>query len=361
MGAPLGTHKPSAGRGSAPVWALVAAALLCYLWATSSSSSSSNQQQQRSASSVYLPASSLKGDEPGLLWCTPEEAEKQANKFAAALKKEGLYTACPSHKWLGLLPRLLEAGQDVVVLDVGCNKGYESAAFFATYAPQAGVSPRAVYEALSAVKDDLKLGPIEGQCKDNESGGGGGGDGSGSSSGGAGSVTVHCFEPSARNYRGLQALHAKFFGGDDGGKGRGSSGSSNEGGTSSGDDDGGPRVEWRQYNAAVTNVTGKVRFPSECNTELCSLGGDAGDPSQKSAWTDVRATTLDDFAAGGDGGGLLAPAASAAAREGRRRFVVLKIDTEGFDPAVLQGARRLLAARVPAIVSFEHHGKGVSF
>lgn len=98
-------------------------------------------------------------------------------------------------------------------------------------------------------------------------------------------------------------------------------------------------------------------FAHDCT--CTQLGGDAGDPSQKASWIDIKATTLDDFAAAN---GLLTPpppaagaaaagAAAAGAAPGRALF--LKIDTEGFDPAVLSGARRLLAAQVPAVVLFE--------
>jgi hypothetical protein len=76
------------------------------------------------------------------------------------------------------------------------------------------------------------------------------------------------------------------------------------------------------------------------------LGGDAGDPSQKGSWTKIKATTVDDFAQAND---LLTASAN--------RAVFLKIDTEGFDPAVLAGARNLLSLQVPSIILFEYHNK----
>ena len=76
------------------------------------------------------------------------------------------------------------------------------------------------------------------------------------------------------------------------------------------------------------------------------LGGDAGDPSQKGSWTKIKATTIDDFARDK---GLLSPASN--------RAFFLKIDTEGFDPTVLTGARRLLSLQVPSVVLFEYHNK----
>ena len=31
------------------------------------------------------------------------------------------------------------------------------------------------------------------------------------------------------------------------------------------------RSSWHLHNMAVTNITGSVQFPAECNTELCSV------------------------------------------------------------------------------------------
>ena len=38
--------------------------------------------------------------------------------------------------------------------------------------------------------------------------------------------------------------------------------------------------------------------------------------------------------------------------------MLLKVDTEGFDPLVLSGARGLLSRGVPDLLLFEYHGKG---
>jgi len=40
-----------------------------------------------------------------------------------------------------------------------------------------------------------------------------------------------------------------------------------------------------------------------------------------------------------------------------KRAFFLKIDTEGFDPAVLAGARQLLSLQIPSVVLFEYHNK----
>lgn len=44
---------------------------------------------------------------------------------------------------------------------------------------------------------------------------------------------------------------------------------------------------------------------------------------------------------------------------GLQRLFMLKIDTEGFDVLVLQGARKALAAHKIDIVLFEYHGIGL--
>jgi hypothetical protein len=84
------------------------------------------------------------------------------------------------------------------MLDVGCNKGYESAALFSVMDPGAGLSAALVHEALEAVKADLKLGPTEGQCQDHKHNPA---KGAAKLPANPGSVTVHCFEPSSSNFR----------------------------------------------------------------------------------------------------------------------------------------------------------------
>ncbi|GBF88626.1 hypothetical protein Rsub_01341 [Raphidocelis subcapitata] len=316
----MGLPTPGARRppSQATWWTAAAVIGLCLLFALSVQRRPSAATKQLHVQLASSP--SRLAVVPAVPFCTRDEAEAQAAKFQAALSKEGLYTACPAHKWLGMLPGLLEPGQEFVMLDIGCNKGYESAGLFSVLDPGAGISPPAVYSQLEAVKEELRLGETRGQCNDHL---GVAAERSAQPPAEPGAVTVHCFEPSSNNFRGLQALHAKFF----------------------------PtmprsRSSWFLHNAAVTNFTGTVSFPAECNTELCSLGGDAGDPSQKEAWTPIEATTVDDFAAAK---GLLAPSPS--------RAVLLKIDTEGFDPAVLTGARRLLSQQVPSVLLFEYHNK----
>jgi len=240
MGFKSGTPVPPAAHRGPAVYAVLAVMALCFLWASSNRSGGSGQAVQLGLLS-WAPKSSASG----VAFCTKAEAAAQAAKLQAALKKEGLYTACPAHKWLGQLPSLLEAGQDFVMFDIGCNKGYESASVFAVMDPETGLSPSLVHDTLEAVKDELKLGPTQGQCNDHK---GHVADGARQLPQGPGSVTVHCFEPSSSNFRGLQALHDKFFAQMPR-----------------------SRSSWYLHNMAVTNVSGTVSFPSECNTELCSV------------------------------------------------------------------------------------------
>ena len=83
------------------------------------------------------------------------------------------------------------------MLDIGCNKGYESATVFGILDRDTGISPARVYEILQSVKEELKLGPVQGQCRDNEKAM----DPPSKAAVNPGSVTIHCFEPSGRNFK----------------------------------------------------------------------------------------------------------------------------------------------------------------
>lgn len=64
--------------------------------------------------------------------------------------------------------------------------------------------------------------------------------------------------------------------------------------------------------------------------------------SNKTSSTMLDATSIDDFVAN--------------MKVEMNTNVFLKIDTEGFDPLVLEGARYLISKRIPSIILFEYHG-----
>lgn len=98
----MGTvHRPLAAASRGPVWALAAAAALLLLWLSSSGSGGGSG---RGTALQLLAPWSPAARASGVAFCTSQEAAAQAAKFTSALQKEGLFTACPHHKWLSLLP-----------------------------------------------------------------------------------------------------------------------------------------------------------------------------------------------------------------------------------------------------------------
>ncbi|KAG2429614.1 hypothetical protein HXX76_010846 [Chlamydomonas incerta] len=129
-------------------------------------------------------------------------------------------------------------------------------------------------------------------------------------------VDVHCFEPSLWHQRALGAVRAALYGPVEAPK-----------------TDKGTAVRWHLLPYAVSNVTGTARFPINCTHEECNFDLN----EQKS---DVNVTTVDAYM-----------------RQARIRYLdVLKIDTEGFDPAVLAGAYNTLRRHRAEVLSFEYHG-----
>lgn len=97
-----------------------------------------------------------------------------------------------------------------------------------------------------------------------------------------------------------------------------------------------PGNHWHVLHRAVSNHSGPHAFPAGCDTELCSVG-DAGASTKM---VTVKGTTVDDL----------------VAKFGFDYVDYMKVDTEGYDPAVLQGAHRSLAGQRIGVLQFEHHG-----
>ena len=130
----------------------------------------------------------------------------------------------------------------------------------------------------------------------------------------AGPVIVHCLEASALHHQSLVELHADFPFHD-------------------------KSSVWRIHHVAASDASGTVNFTADCDTELCSMGAKDANLST----TTVRATSVDDF----------------IAQERIKHVDILKIDTEGFDPAVIKGAWRALSTGKVGILYFEYHSVGV--
>ena len=90
--------------------------------------------------------------------------------------------------------------------------------------------------------------------------------------------------------------------------------------------------QWQIHNIAMTKQSGEVAFTSDCDSELCHI--DTSGEGRK-----VRAYSVDDF----------------VDAEGIKDIAILKIDTEGFDPDVIHGAKTTLEKGKVDILAFEYH------
>ena len=95
-------------------------------------------------------------------------------------------------------------------------------------------------------------------------------------------------------------------------------------------------AQWLIHNAAMTKESREVVFTSDCGSELChiELSGEGRKVKAYSMEDFVRSEVIEDIA-------------------------ILKIDTEGFDPNVINGAMTTLEQGKADIVAFEYHGIGL--
>ena len=126
----------------------------------------------------------------------------------------------------------------------------------------------------------------------------------------AGPVIVHCLEASALHHQSLVELKEDFPFQD-------------------------RSSIWSIHHVAASDASGSVEFTADCDTELCSMGA----KEANLATTTVRAVSVDDF----------------LAQEHIHHVDILKIDTEGFDPAVIKGAWKSLSLGHVSILYFEYH------
>lgn len=255
--------------------------------------------------------------------CTPREALVQGGFFRALWQGEGFttHTRCPSFSYLldiavAMQQQHRQKDANIVMFDVGCNKGYDTAAVFELWRPSTGLTRRSLGEFIISARASSDPDTAKGVCSDADS-----------SFGEAyktytpppankqGGLQVHCFEPSSLNHELLQQVHTHFF-------------------------DKLPADEAERlqvHRMAFSNITGTTFFSKDCATESCHIqaSGSRADV--------VNVTTVD----------------AMVAQLQLDSLFLLKIDTEGFDPLVLHGAQGTLAAHKVTILQFEYHQLGV--
>lgn len=202
-------------------------------------------------------------------YCTPAQAERNAELFKEHWSSKFRWTSCPSHHWLVRYAQLSTAGPEII-LDVGCNKGYESMNFFALFAPRANANPPNAYNIhlnssygivvfLSihfcshiqstdhwTLKTD-RAQTLCGNCKDCEHTLGAGHTIPQESRG----VRVYCFEPSFTHFSALMTLRKSM---DHQLRAQ--------------------QASWHLVNVAVGASVNLVRFPRACEHEECAVATD---------------------------------------------------------------------------------------
>ena len=203
--------------------------------------------------------------------------------------------------------------QNKLFFDVGANKGYTIALWLSTWMPQLNISQKNVYEFL---KEQLKVDDC-GACLDcresvlnisqknnNNS----------SSSTIPTRITIHAFEPIRDTYEMLLQLRLQFN-----------------------------LSDVFIHNLALTNSTGvKKMVKCAAGKESCGLVLTQSNPAD--VIVDVNTMRLDDFV---------------EKYQIEQDIDLLKIDTEGADALVLDGARKLFAKERVRMLIFENHQVGM--
>jgi FkbM family methyltransferase len=242
--------------------------------------------------------------------CSENDVLTQANTFQRLLAKVPDWSSCYGNAYLAklyLADLNVPDRQNKLFFDVGANKGYSIASWVSTWMPETGVSPKTLHHYLSHV---LKIGDC-GVCSDcteemhnNLK----------SKDLLRTTLEIHAFEPMKSTYQALLQVHT-----------------------------------WMNvstlhiYQLAISNTTGTA------NLSKCSVGGEGcglmsvGRDIPNEAVFSSQTITLDDFV---------------EQKKIRQKIDLLKIDAEGADPLVLQGAKKLFSQENVRMLIFENHGIG---
>jgi FkbM family methyltransferase len=242
--------------------------------------------------------------------CSENDVLSQAKTFQHLWSKNHYWSACYANDYitkLYLADLNVPDRQNKLFFDVGANKGYTIASWLATWMPEKGVSPKSLYYYLSHV---LKIKDC-GVCSDcteemhsnlqrNDLL--------------RTTLEIHAFEPMESTYQALLQVHTWM------------------------------NVSTLHFHQlAISNITGTAKMSK------CPVGGEAcglmsvGRAVPNEAVFSSLTITLDDFV---------------EQKKIRQKIDLLKIDAEGADPLVLQGAKKLFSQEKVRMLLFENHGIG---
>jgi len=259
---------------------------------------------------MSLSSAMLHGFYPDDLECSENSMQAQAKKFKELLSKNSFWTSCYANDYIAklyLADLNIPHRQNKLFFDVGANKGYTIASWLSTWVPQSGVSANSLYVYLShilnindcGVCSDCNETMLESPQKNDHL---------------PTTLQIHAFEPMKSTYQILLQIRTWFN-----------------------------ISSLYLYQLAVSNTTGIA------NISKCSVGGEGcglvsvGRAVSNETVFQIRTITLDDFV---------------EQNRIKQQIDLLKIDTEGADPLVLQGAKKLLSQGQIRMLIFENHRIG---
>mmetsp|Transcript_41088 Transcript_41088/g.86315 ORF Transcript_41088/g.86315 Transcript_41088/m.86315 type:complete len:477 (+) Transcript_41088:40-1470(+) len=270
-------------------------------------------------------------DEYPRLTCTPDVSQKQANRMNARFMEWWSHSACPDQVWMENIRGIFDdashqeqrPAQNYLVLDIGCNKGYTSADFLDALSPGTNMNPSTLVGAIRAIAREMntKFDRDGGVCNDSNKP-------LNKDRNTKSTMEVHCFEPSPATYNMLIKAREKLIPGADESV-----------------------AKWHIHNEGLHEVNGQMSWHSACATavgdELCTIVPDGTADSITVPVVTVDKFLDDTYSSGGN----------------LPLVHMLKIDAEGLDPAVINGAHNLLKAQRAVMVMFEFNpglseGKG---
>ena len=261
-----------------------------------------------------LPLSSIISEESYSddLRCSPGNILYQANMFQQLLSKDNFWSACYGRDYLTMV-YLADSDNSrprkKLFFDIGANKGYTIASWLSTWMPQLGVNSISLYKYLSQTLNITDCGACL-DCKEtmmnnvhlsNHLGS---------------TLEIHGFEPMKSTYEVLGKVRTWIN-----------------------------MSTLYIHKIAMSNMSGRANM-NKCpvGAESCGLVSSADQSRSNENIFQTETITLDDF----------------VQQKGiSQKIDLLKIDTEGADPLVLQGAKKLFAQQQIRLMIFENHGVGI--
>jgi FkbM family methyltransferase len=259
---------------------------------------------------VALTSSISQGYYPDDLECSANNIITQAKKFEQLLSENRFWSSCYANDYLAklyLADLNMPHRHIKLFFDVGANKGYTIASWLSVWMPDIGLNPKSLYVYLSQVLNISDCGVCS-DCNETMLNDPQRNDRLGTT------LEIHAFEPMKATYQVLFQVRTWFN-----------------------------ISRLYIYQLAISNTTGIAAMSK------CSVGGEGcglmsvGRAVPNETTFQSQTMTLDDFV---------------EQKKIKQKIDLIKIDTEGADPLVIQGAKKLFSREQIRMLIFENHGIG---